>query len=149
MEQCLEIVHEITKLVKKSPNRDAIFKHIKDEISGDAVPGIRLLCPIRWTVRAEAFSSISENYRALVLCWDAAREATKDSEARARITGVAAQMEKFEFFFALELGRKILNMIDNLSRSLQAKHMSACEGQKLVQVTLSALQSIRSDEQLC
>ena len=51
---------------KKSPNRDAIFKHIKDEISGDAVPGIRLLCPTRWTVRAEAFSSISENYRALV-----------------------------------------------------------------------------------
>ena len=82
-----------------------------------------------------------------MLCWDAAREATKDSEARARIMGVAAQMEKFEFFFALELGRKILNMIDNLSRSLQAKHMSACEGQKLVQVTLSALQSIRSDEQ--
>ena len=35
MEQCLEIVHEITKLVKKSPNnRDAILKHIKDEISG-------------------------------------------------------------------------------------------------------------------
>ena len=51
------------------------------------------------------------------------------------------------YFFALELGRKILNMIDNLSRSLQAKHMSACEGQKLVQITLSALQSIQSDEQ--
>ena len=33
-----------------------------------------------------------------MLCWDAAREATKDSEARARIMGVAAQMEKFEFF---------------------------------------------------
>ena len=117
IEQCLEIVHEITKLVKKSPNRDAIFKHIKDEISGDAVTGTRLLCPTRWTVRAEAFSSISENCRALVLCWDAAREATKDSEARARIMGVAAQMEKFECFFALGLGRKILNMIDNLSRS--------------------------------
>lgn len=98
MEHCLETVHEITKLVKKSPNRDAIFKHIKDEISGDAVPGIRLLCPTRWTVRAEALSSISENYRALVLCWDAAREATKDSEARARIVGVAAQMEKFDIF---------------------------------------------------
>ena len=99
MEQCLETVHEITKLVEKSPNRDAILKHIKDEISGDAVPGIRLLCPTCWTVRAEAFSSISENYRAPVLCWDAAREATKDSEARARIIGVAAQMEKFRIFF--------------------------------------------------
>ena len=108
MEQCLEIVHEITKLVKKSPNRDAIFKHIKDEISGDAVPGIRLLCPTRWTVRAEAFSSISDNYRALVLCWDAAREATKDSEARARIMGVAAQMEKFEFFLRYNWEEKSL-----------------------------------------
>ena len=38
-------------------------------------------------------------------------------------------------------------MIDNLSRSLQAKHMSPCESQKMVQVTLSALQSIRSDKQ--
>ena len=56
MEQCLEIVHEITKLIKKSPNCDAIFNHIKDEISGDAAPGIRLLCPTRWTIRAEAFS---------------------------------------------------------------------------------------------
>ena len=60
--------------------------------------------------------------------------------------GVAAQMEN-EFVFALELGRKIFSMIDNLSRLLQAKHMSACESQKLVQVTLSAVQSIRSDEQ--
>ena len=106
MEQCLETVHEITKLVEKSPNHNAILKHIKDEISGDAVPGIRLLCPTCWTVRAEAFSSISENYRAPVLCWDAAIEATKDSEARARIIGVAAQMEKFDFFFGARTGKK-------------------------------------------
>ena len=51
---------------------------------------------------------------------------------KARILGVASQMEKFDFFFAFELGRKILCMADNLSRSLQAKLKSACEGQKLV-----------------
>ena len=42
-------------------------------------------------------------------------ETTKDTEVRARIAGVADQMEKFEFFYGLELGRKILNMVDNLS----------------------------------
>ena len=56
-------------------------------------------------------------------------------------------MQKFDFFkFAVELGRKLLNMVDNLSRSLQAKTISACEGQKLVNITLVTLQSIRSDQ---
>lgn len=36
-------------------------------------------------------------------------------------------------------------MVDNLSRSLQAKTLSACEGQKLVSVTIVTLQSIRSE----
>ena len=55
-------------------------------------------------------------------------------------------MEKFEFFFGIELSRKLLNMVDNLSRSLQAQKISACEGQHLVNVTLKALQQIRSEE---
>ena len=80
------------------------------------------------------------------MTWDAAKEATRDSEMRARIGGVAAQMEKFDFFFGVELGRKILNMADNLSRSLQEKCISACEGQKLISLTLATFQSIRSDE---
>ena len=37
-------------------------------------------------------------------------------------------------------------MVDNLSHSLQAKTISACEGQKLVNITLVTLQSIRSDQ---
>lgn len=145
MECTLDTVYEITKLIKKSPKREVIFKNIKDEFAWGS-PGIRILCPTRWTVRAESLASISENYEALQLAWEAAREATKDTEARARIGGVAAQMEKFEFFFGVELSRKLLSMVDNLSRSLQAQKMSACEGQHLVGITLKALQKIRSEE---
>ena len=54
-------------------------------------------------VRAESLTSVSENYITLQQTWDAAREATKDTEVRTRIAGVAAQMEKFEFFYGLEL----------------------------------------------
>ena len=64
---------------------------------------------------------------------------------RARITGVATQMEKFDYFFGVELGRKCLSMVDNLSRALQSATISACEGQGVVKRTVQALQSVRSD----
>ena len=135
MEDTLDTVYEITKLIKKSPKRDVIFQKIKNEITCGS-PGVRILCPTRWTVRAEALASVSENYQALQLTWEAAREATKDTEMRARIGGVAAQMEKFAFFFGIELGRKVLSMADNLSRSLQSSTLSACGGQRIVNNTL-------------
>ena len=64
MADTLETVHEITKLIKKSPKRESIFKAIKnlDEIITTGSIGIRLLCPTRWTVRTEALTSIAENY---------------------------------------------------------------------------------------
>ena len=45
-------------------------------------------------------------------------------------------MEKFDFYFGIELGRKVLGMADNLSRSLQATKLSACGGQQIVNTTL-------------
>ena len=144
MDDTLSTVYEITKLIKKSPKRDVIFSKLKDEIP-ECSPGIRILCPTRWTVRAEAFSSISENYYVLQKTWDVAKDATKDTELKARIGGVAAQMEKFHFIFGVELGRKILTMTDNLSRSLQTKTISAHEGQTLVKTTLSTLLKMRTE----
>ena len=135
MEDTLDTTYEITKLIKKSN-----VKKIADEIKV-GYPGIRTLCPTRWTVRAEALASISENQST----WEAAKGATK-TEMRARITGVASMMEKYQYFFGVELGRKCMSMVDNLSRSLQAATISACEGQGIVKKTVQSLQSIRNDE---
>ena len=63
----------------------------------------------------------------------------KRYKLKARIGGVAVQMDKFNFFLGVELGRKILKMTDNLSRLLQIKTISAHEGQTLVRTTLSTL----------
>ena len=79
---------------------------MKNDIALDS-PGIRLLCPTRWTVRAEAFTSISENNEALMEKWAEAKQINNDSEMRARIGGVAKQMESFDFFFGLELNECI------------------------------------------
>ena len=57
MHDALDTTHKITKLIKKSPAHDAMFKHLKKEMVSDC-PGIRFLCPTRWTVRAEVLKSI-------------------------------------------------------------------------------------------
>ena len=141
----LDTVQEMTKLIKKSPKREAIFHKVKDDIACES-PGIRLLCPTRWTVRAAALGSISENYMLLRDTWCLAIKESRDSEMRARIGGVSKQMESFDFFFGIELGRMVLNMADNLSASLQGSTVSASEGQHLMSMTVTTLESMRSEE---
>ena len=65
---------------------------------------------------------------------------------RARIIGVEAQMLKFEFLLGVRLGALILRHSDNLSSTLQHKNMSAAEGQRLAQLSLSVLKKMRCDE---
>ena len=59
--------------------------------------------------------------------------------------GVAAQMTKFDFFFGVLLGLLILKHTDNLSKTLQGTNVSAAEEQKLMQMTVATLASIRND----
>ena len=116
LQDTLDTVEEMTKLIKKSPKREAIFQKVKNDITCES-PGIRLLAPTRWTVRAAALTSIPENYVVLRDTWCLAQQKSNDSEMRAHIGGVAKQMESLDFFFGIELGRKVLNMADNVSYS--------------------------------
>ena len=61
---------------------------------------------------------------------------------KARIQGVAAQMQKFEFFFGVSLGQLVLHHNDNLSRTLQKADISAAEGQDVTAMTVTVLQSL-------
>ena len=57
MKDALETTREITMLIKYSPRRDAIFHRLKDTLPPGSTPGIRVLCPTRWTVRAESITA--------------------------------------------------------------------------------------------
>ena len=147
MQEALDTTREITKLVKCSPKCEAIFKNIKESISTkDNSPGIRILCPTRWTVRADSLASITKNYTDLVHTWETAKRATSDSEAKARIQGVSSQMQSFRYLFGNMLAEKVLRHTDNLSRTLQHMSMSAAAGQEIARMTVATLQSIRNDE---
>ena len=81
----------------------------------------------------------------LLELWDESLETVRETEMKARIQGVAAQMKKFEFFFGVSLGLLILRHTDNLSRTMQRADMSAAEGQEVMCLTLSTLKSLRND----
>jgi hypothetical protein len=107
MRDALETTHEATKLIKYSPQRESIFQQIKS-LSGCNSPDVRVLCPTRWTVSAEALASIINNFDSLQRTWEEAVEVVRDTEIKARIRGVSAVMNTCNFLFGCMLGEMIL-----------------------------------------
>ena len=116
IKDALDVIHEVTKLIKYSPKREAIFREIQNcggsdydgaHMSLEKHSGIRPLCPTKWTVRADSLASIIENYSSLQSTWDEVVDITRDSEIKARIIGVAAQMKTFEFAFTVHLAEML------------------------------------------
>ena len=143
--ETLDVTHEILKLIKKSPHRDAIFGHIKMEMAADT-PGLRVLCPHRWTVKAESLKSILDNYDALRETWEISISNIKDTEMKSRIIGVSTQMETFKYLYGIMLGHLILSHSDNLSRTLQKSNISAAEGHEVAHVVVQPLEKLRTDD---
>jgi len=103
VKDALDITHEVSKLLKYSPRRDSMFEKIKAEVSPDTA-GFRVLCPTRWTVRGATLASVIENYSVLQDLWVECIDCTKDTEMKARILGVEAQMKTFRYFLEYNAG---------------------------------------------
>lgn len=145
LRDAMDTTREICKLIKLSPKRQEKLEQLKAEMQLDT-PGLKVLCPTRWTIRAESYKRVLENYDALQLEWDECLEGKLDSEMRARIIGVKAQMESFDYFFALNLGQRIYSHTDNLSKTLQQGKLSAVDGQRNAELVASVLQNMRTDD---
>ena len=64
------------------------------------------------------------------------------TELKSRIIEVKTQMESFYLFFGLNLGRRIFSHIDNLSKNLKAKKISACSSKRFAELTIQVLQNM-------
>ena len=97
-------------------------------------------------MRALSLQSVLDKFEVLLGVWEEAQCAQLDSEMRARIVGVNAQMQTFDFLFGVSLGNLLLRHTDNLSKTLQLKSLSAAKGQRLATLTLHVLQSLRDED---
>ena len=63
MKDAMETAYEITKLIKYSPRREEIFRTQRASADHLYGAGLRVLCPTRWTVRADSLASIMWFFR--------------------------------------------------------------------------------------
>ena len=142
----LDVAFEITKLIKFSPKRSAIFDRIRSEDEDGSSVGIHTFCPTQWTVRGDSIESILSNYDNLNKLWEECLETALQPDIKGRVIGVQAQMSKFNVLFSLKLCVRILKITDNLSKTLQKNSLSAAEGQNVTKLTVTTLKKMRADE---
>ena len=148
--------YELTKLVKKSPKRDAKLRAIQGTVnvtSGEddeydellKNPSIKLFCNTRWTVRADCLKSVIENFDELQELWDWSLQQSLCSEMKGRIQGIKVYSHKFSYCFGIHLAETILHHTDNLNQTLQGTQMTAIDAQKVSAACVTTLQSIRNE----
>ena len=144
---------EIIMLIKYSPKREKILGDLKVLVECDAEEDISQpnsilkLSETRWTVRAECFKRVIDNYEPLMKLWQQYLEnESMQTDLKARIIGVKRQMTTFELFFGLNIGHRLFSHTDNLSKTLQAEKMSACENKRNALLVLSVLESMRNED---
>ena len=103
-----------------------MLQKIRKDISLE-YPGFRVLCPTRWTVRAESMKSIFDNWVALQQVWDESFDENLKPEIKGRIIGVKSQMNTFKLFYGVTILQLVLRHSDNPSKTHQESSLT-CQG---------------------
>ena len=100
-------------------------------------PGVKPLCPTRWTVRAESLRSVITNYDVIMSVLEEIMEEYKGNfEACCQARGVLTTMETFQFLFGVTISEKMFSITDKLSTALQKKDLSAIAAKKFSSITI-------------
>ena len=139
---------EIAILVKYSPKREQKLESIKVTYEEDeAVNHISKLSTTRWTVRANCFQRIIDNYSFLYELWDESlKESGLKRDVKSRIIRCKSQMETIDFYFGLKLGKLLYSHTDKLSQTLQSEKMSAVSSKRLAMLTVETISNLRNSE---
>ena len=132
---------EIAILVKYSPKREQKLESIKVTYEeNEAVNRISKFSTTRWTVRANCFQRIIDNYRFLYELWDEClKESGLNRDVKSRIIGCKSQMETFDFYFGLKLGKLLFSHTNKSSQTLQSEKMSAVSSKHLAMLTVETI----------
>ena len=114
---------------RASPKRLALFHQLSDQLYPGS-PGLKPLCPTRWTVRTASIDAILKNYA--VICEELTEIGT-DSHGEAST------------FYGLKLAYLTFGASEQLSSTLQYKDINAQEVSTAVSIALAFFQRQRCD----
>ena len=91
--------HHIKKfpiLSKSLPKEMQCYRKNRKDISLEYI-GFKVLCPTRWTVKAESMKSILDNWVALQQVWDESLDGNLEPKIKGTIVCVKSQMNTFNY----------------------------------------------------
>ena len=138
LKDSMDATYDISNLIKKSPKRDAMLQKIRKYISLE-YPGFRVVCPTRWTVRAESMKAILNNWVALQQVWDESLDGNLEPEIKGSIFCVKSQMTTFDCFYGVTISQLVLRDSDNLSKTLQKSSLTSCQRKEIADLTLQTI----------
>ena len=121
----LGVTSDLANFIRASPKRLALFNKLKNEMSFDT-PGLKPLCPTRWTVRTGTLEAVIKNYAVIIAELEIIAMESYGEPSR-KATGLLALMEKFTTFFGLKLSFLVFSATEQLSRTLQRSDITAQE----------------------
>lgn len=122
----LELVREISKLIKYSPKRLHFFSSKLHEAGGDTVT-LKSICLTRWTARTGAIDAILKDYSLLLEVLDEIYHTTKDDYGL-KAYGLLHALEKSNSAFGLMLSYQLFSVSEQVSLTLQKKNISIRDG---------------------
>ena len=104
----MHLTLELSKLFRYSAKKKAMLLKLKSELSPQS-PGVKPLCPTRWTVRAESLRTDLLNYKVKQsVLEDIVEQYSGNAEATSQARGILVIFSKFSFFFGVAVAEKIL-----------------------------------------
>ncbi|XP_028419289.1 zinc finger MYM-type protein 1-like [Dendronephthya gigantea] len=142
VKEALNLTSGVATIIRASPKRFAIFRHLQEEFNMDA-SGLKPLCPTRWTVRTGAINAILKNYE--IICNELEQVSKDSGPSASNASGYVALMERFQTFFGLRLSYLVFSATEQLSRTLQGHDLNAQDAAMAVSQAVSFLTRQRSD----
>ena len=145
IQDILSLCSDICNFIKLSPLRLSVFQKLKHDALNTS-KSLRPLCPTRWTVRAEALSSIVDNYEVLLDTMEEVRSNPGSSDVTSKASGILNILLRFSTLFSLTFGAEVFSVTDFIATKLQAKDMDARTAQNLFEICIKQRNDLRSDE---
>ena len=141
LKEAMGTAGEMAILVKFSPKWETILGEIKGNIERQhevseedllKADSLSKLSTTRRTVRADCFRRIIDNYTSLYELWQSCLSQSLETDIKSRVIGCQSQMEKFEFYFALQLSHKLYALTDNLSKLFNHTKCQLYQGKEML-----------------
>ena len=148
IQNTLDIVFELSKLIHYSSKRKALLENIRQDFETHG-SSLRPLCPTRWTVKYKSLESVERNYAPLLETLEDISTGSDSSiscyEVRSKAAGIFHSMQTFNTFFGMMLGVKFYGLTDILNCTLQGRHITAFDAKGAARAVCQTLLDLRSD----